>query len=165
MRRPLDRGGDRHGQLRFSSALRLGEIVTLTWSAVDLKRDVITIHQHKTRSPKSLPICVPLRAMLISLAPGVGNALVFRKPDGSAFYALEVQRAFALACKLSGVNAALSVHSIRHTVGLWLTIAVHPERHVAEVLGHSLRSVTRRYAHLAKGSLRLVIDDLVRIET
>jgi hypothetical protein len=35
---------------------------------------------------------------------------------------------------------------------------------VAEILGHSLQSITRRYGHLAKGSLRPVLDDLVRIE-
>jgi len=132
--------------------------------AVDLKREIITIHQHKTRTPKTLPMCVPLRALLQSLPPGVANALVFRKADGSAFYPMEIQRAFAVALKLSGSNPALSVHSIRHTVGSWLTIAGHPERHVAEVLGHSLQSITRRYAHLAKGSLRPVLDDLVRIE-
>jgi len=78
---------------------------------------------------------------------------------------MEIQRAFAVALKLSEGNPALSVHSIRHTVGSWLTIAGHPERHVAEILGHSLQSVTRRYAHLAKGSLRPVLDDLVRIES
>ena len=38
------------------------------------------------------------------------------------------------------------------------------KRHVAEILGHSLQSITRRYAHLAKGSLRPVLDDLARIE-
>lgn len=148
----------------FYTGSRLGEILSLTWGAVDLKRELVTIHQHKTRTAKSLPICAPLRALLMSLAPGVGNALVFRKADGSAFYPMEIQRAFAVALKLSGANPALSVHSIRHTVGSWLTIAGHPERHVAEVLGHSLQSITRRYAHLGKGSLRPVLDDLVRIE-
>jgi integrase len=130
----------------------------------ELGLELVTIHQHKTRTAKSVPICAPLRALLQSLAPGVGNALVFRKADGSGFYPMEIQRAFAVALKLSGANPALSVHSIRHTVGSWLTIAGHPDRHVAEVLGHSLQSITRRYAHLGKGSLRPVLDDLVRIE-
>lgn len=148
----------------FYSGSRLGEILSLTWSAVDFKRELITIYQHKTRTPKTLPMCSALRTLLQSLDQGVGNALVFRKADGSAFYPLEIQRAFRVALKLSKGDDALSVHSIRHTVGSWLTIAGHPERHIAEILGHSQQSVTRRYAHLAKGSLRPVVEDLVRIE-
>jgi integrase len=99
------------------------------------------------------------------LVRSVALALVFRKADGAGFYPVEIQRAFVLARKLSGANEALSVHSTRHTVGSWLTIAGHPERHIAEILGHALQSVTRRYSHLNQDSLRPVLDDLVRIET
>ena len=48
----------------------------------DFKRELITIHKHKTRTSKTLPMC---SVLLQSLAPGVGNALVFRKADGSVY--------------------------------------------------------------------------------
>jgi integrase len=143
---------------------RLGEILSLTWGNVDLKRDLVTIYQHKTKNAKSLPISSAFRSLLLSLLPGVGNALVFRKPDGSAFGPMEIQRAFDVALRLARLREDVSVHSIRHTVGSWLTIAGHPERHVAEILGHSLQNVTRRYAHLSRGSLRPVVEDIARIE-
>jgi integrase len=143
---------------------RLGEILSLTWGNVDLKRDLVKIHQHKTKNSKSLPISTAFRSLLLSLSPGVGNALVFRKADGSSFQTIETQRAFAVALLVANLSKDVSVHSIRHTVGSWLTIAGHPERHVAEILGHSLQTVTRRYSHLSGGSLRPVVEDIVRIE-
>ena len=65
---------------------------------------------------------------------------------------------------LAGVRRPLSIHSVRHTVGSWLTIAGTPERHVAEMLGHAQRSVTSGYSHLAQGSLGPILETLERIE-
>lgn len=152
----------------FYTASRIGEVLSLTWSAVDLKRGTITITQHKTKrkvsAPKTLPMCAPLRALLQSLPAGVGDVLIFRKADGSPFTYMEVARAFARAVSLSGGDAALTPHSVRHTVGSWLTIAGHSERHIAEILGHAQRTITSRYAHLRKSALVPVLADLCRIE-
>jgi integrase len=134
------------------------------YNSLDLKRDLVTIYQHKTRNAKTLPISSAFRALLLALSPGVGNALVFRKVDGCAFSAMEIQRAFDVALRLANLRKDVSVHSIRHTVGSWLAIAGHTERYVAEVLGHSLQTVTRRYSHLSGGSLRPVVEDIVSIE-
>lgn len=153
----------------FYTASRIGEILSLTWSAVDMRRGTITITQHKTKrkvsTGKTLPICAPLKALLQSLPAGVGDALVFRKADGSAFSYMEVARAFERGVTLSGVTRDLTPHAVRHTVGSWLTIAGHSERHIAELLGHAQRTITSRYAHLRKSALVPVLADLCRIES
>lgn len=150
------------------TAARIDEILTLTWSAVDFRRGTITITQHKIKrkvgAPKAVPICPPLRTVLQSLPSGVGDALVFRKADGSGYTYREVERAFKKARLMAGVDESLTIHSVRHTVGSWLTIAGHSERHIAELLGHAQRSVTSRYAHLRKSALVPVLADLCRIE-
>jgi integrase len=143
-RRPDSDASDAYlGRLRATGTIfrvllytgsRLGEILSLTWGNVDLKRDLVRIHQHKTKNTKSLPISTAFRALLLSLSPGIGNALVFRKSDGSAFRPMEIQRAFDVALRFARLREDVSVHSIRHTVGSLLTIAGHPERHVAEIL-------------------------------
>jgi site-specific recombinase XerD len=76
----------------------------------------------------------------------------------------EIERAFAIALELAGIMKPLTPHSIRHTVGSWLTIAGVPEVHVAEVLGHKRRSVTSGYSHLTPTSLGPVMEKLVSIE-
>jgi integrase len=149
--------------LLFTGA-RVGELITLTWADVDLRRGVVTLHQHKTGKEKSLPIAPALREILKAIPQGVGRTTVFRRPNGHAFEIRQVQRAFFVTLKLAGITKPLSVHSIRHTVGSWLTIAGAPERHVAEILGHAQRSVTSGYSHLAQGSLAPVLATLERIE-
>lgn len=146
------------------TATRVGELVTLTWADVDLRRGFVTIHQHKTAKEKTLPIAASLRAVMEALPRGVGSAPVFVRSDGRPFEVRSLQRAFGVAMKLAGVRKPLSIHSVRHTVGSWLTIAGTPERHVAEILGHTQRSVTSGYSHLAQGSLGPILESLQRIE-
>lgn len=152
----------------FYCGARIGEVLAMTWSAVDVRRGTIAVTQFKTRrkvgAPKVLPICPPLRAILQSLPAGVGDALVFRKADGSPFTYMEVARAFERGVKLAGITADLTPHTVRHTVGSWLTIAGHSERHIAELLGHAQRTITSRYAHLRKSALVPVLSDRCRIE-
>ena len=146
-------------------AARLGEVIELRWRDVDLKRRLITVHQEKTRKPKTLPIVHPLQTMLEGLDRGLPDAYVFTR-GGRPFYERELQRAFDLALTIAGVDKPLTPHSIRHTVGSWLVIAGYGEdTHVAEILGHRRSRVTSGYAHLAKTNLVPAMNDLVRIES
>jgi integrase len=146
---------------------RLSEILTLRWSQVDLRRNLITVKQSKTGKRVVLPMAADLRAVMVAQSPGVGEARVFTRPDGEPFYPVEIQRAFALAKKLAGIRADLTPHSLRHTLGSWLVIAGEPLRTVQEILGHSSPVVTaRHYAHLAPAHLETAVNriaDLARV--
>lgn len=137
---------------------RLGEILALRWDDVDLKRGVITIRQRKTRKPKSPPISGALRAVLASLRPGVGQAYVFVRPDGAPFYEVEIQRAFGVAKRLSGIRKELTPHSLRHTFASWLAIKGTPLRTIQELLGHADIRMTIRYAHLSPSHLKDAVE-------
>jgi len=128
---------------------RLGEVLSLPWSNVDLKRNAVTVVQQKTRKQKVLPIAAELRDVLLTLPRGIGDAPVFARADGQPFSVIEVQRAFGIARKLSEIRSELTPHSIRHTFASWLAIAGQPLRTIQELLGHADIRMTIRYSHLS----------------
>ncbi|MEP6769477.1 MAG: site-specific integrase [Acidobacteriota bacterium] len=112
---------------------RLGEIIGLTWADVDLERGVLSISQEKVRRRKTMPVSGGFRTLLLSLRRGLGAATVFTRPDGSALPIGEVQRAFSVSRRLSGIRPELTPHSIRHTFASWLAIAGTPLRTIQEL--------------------------------
>jgi integrase len=132
---------------------RLGEILGLRWLDVDMRRNVVSIVQQKTGKQKTLPIEGEFREVLLALPRSVGAAPVFTRPDGRPFAAIDVQRAFGVARKLSGIRAELTPHSLRHTFASWLAISGQPLRTIQELLGHADIRMTIRYSHLSPAHL------------
>jgi len=132
---------------------RLGEILGLRWLDVDMKRNVVSIVQQKTGKQKTLPIEGEFRDVLLAFPRSVGAAPVFTRPDGRPFATMDVQRAFRIARKLSGIRSELTPHSLRHTFASWLAISGQPLRTIQELLGHADIRMTIRYSHLSPAHL------------
>jgi integrase len=167
-----DATAERLGRLRetvpvFKALLftgsRLNEILELTWQDVDLTRGVIRIPQPKAKRAKTIPISAALREVLDSLAPGIAGAAVFRRANGQPFTASEVQRAFRLAQKLSGIRPELTPHSLRHTFASWLAIEGTPVLTIAQLLGHADIRQTIRYAHLSPLHLATAVETIAAV--
>jgi hypothetical protein len=85
-----------------------------------VKREVVTIHQHQDEDGEVPSDLLASSGRYSNRSRQASETRwCSRKTDGSGFYPLEIQRAFAVALKLSEANAALSVDSIRHTLGSW----------------------------------------------
>lgn len=140
---------------------RLGEVLSLRWEDVDRKRGVITIHQQKTSKTKSIPISSALDEVLSALPENGGSGPIFRRSCGEAIRRYDVQRAFEVAKKISGIRPELTPHSLRHTFASWLAIAGKPLRTIQELLGHGDLRMTLRYAHLSPAHLRDAVEVIV----
>jgi hypothetical protein len=70
-----------------------------------------------------------------------------------------LQRHWARALADAGIDHARQ-HDLRHSFASWLVQAGRPLHEIAEVLGQTDVSVTRRYAHLANTHLDAVRDVL-----
>ncbi len=133
---------------------RLGEILSLTWDAVNFERGTVEAYQTKSRKPKTVQLHPALRALLESLPRGIGKAFVFQKPAGGRWDTAKVQHAFRLARSLAGVRPELTIHTLRHTFASWLAMKAVPIRTISELLGHGNIATTMRYAHLSPGHLQ-----------
>jgi len=133
---------------------RLNDVISLTWDQVDFARGTVVIIQDKTSGKRvNARMQPPLRRMLEAIPRGTPASRVFRRPDGSPFTDREVQRAFAVARKISKLRPELTPHSLRHTFASWLVMRGKPLKAVQELLGHADIRMTLRYAHLSPGHL------------
>ena len=88
---------------------------------------------------------------------------MFTRPDGRPFATIDVQRAFSIARKLSGIRSELTPHSLRHTFASWLAISGQPLRTIQELLGHADIRMTIRYSHLSPAHLSDAMKTIGRI--
>lgn len=145
--------------------LRLGEMLGLRWSRVDLLRrrvhvaetlvnigGTISFGPPKTRAAirsVALPSFVCEELSLLASQPLEPDELVFRSPDGHPVRATLFHRRFwAPAVRDAGLEP-LRIHDLRHTaVSLWIAEGANP-KHVAVMAGHtSVSVVLDRYGHL-----------------
>lgn len=143
---------------------RIGEIVGLTWDAIDLKRNRITVYQPKVKRAKVLPITPELREVLARQPKGIGKTPVFRRPDPprkpgapppapAPWDRTKIERAYRLARKLAKIRPELRIHDLRHAAASWATAAGMSDRHVRDLLGHTDVRMTARYAHVTPEDL------------
>jgi len=159
--------------------LRRGELLGLTWAAVDLDKKALRVEAQLIREdgewtlpdPKSeagnrtLPLVDPLPGLLARRrreqieerlrAPewGPDRDLVFTTPAGLPLEPATVrqaQRRLAQAAEL----ADISLHRYRHNVSTWLLEMGAPDRISRAFLGHATRDVSGRYQHVGVEMLR-----------
>ena len=146
--------------IRFAvnTGLRIGEIFSLRWSNVDLKKGLLTIFSPKTEKLREVPINLETRKVLEASWLGKKNEVVFYNPEtGKPF--VDLKAGFGLACSKAGISG-VTWHTLRHTFASRLVNRGVDIVTVKELLGHSSISVTMRYAHTNIDSKRAAVEKL-----
>ena len=128
------------------TGMRKGEILGLTWDAVDLKHGFIRLSHTKSGEPRNIPMNDTLRKALAGLRTRIDVPWVFHDVDGHRLK--DVRHPFEDACKRAGL-ADFHFHDLRHTFASWLVMNGVTVAAVSELLGHKSLSMTMRYAHLS----------------
>ena len=89
---------------------------------------------------------------------------VFVRPESSPLTKDDVERAFDLAKRMTGLRTELTLYSIRNTFASWLAIQGTPIRTIQELLGHRDLLMTLRYAHLSPAHLREAVEAIEALE-
>ena len=151
----------------LNTGMRKGELLTLTWDAVDFHNNTITIHaQHsKSRKTKKIPINSPLRkALLEQKLVTQGSGYVFLTPNGGPYKHQNcLKRAFHTACKNAGTKG-LRFHDLRHTAATRMVESGANIVAVSRILGHADLKTTMRYVH-PDDSLREAVENLGNFNT
>jgi integrase len=146
--------------IRFAlnTGLRIGEIFSLRWSNVDLKKGILSVFASKTQTIREIPINSETRNVLEAWWLGKKNEGVFYNPQtGKPF--VDLKTGFALACRKAGI-VDVTWHTLRHTFASRLVNSGVDIVTVKELLGHSSISVTMRYAHTNIDSKRAAVEKL-----
>lgn len=136
----------------YLTAQRLGRILDLRWSQIDLKQRTITLEQ--TSKNKKVPTVIWINQSLLALFGMLRNErsffkvvgpFVFQKSDGSRYGS--IKRTWNSCCMKAEVIDA-RIHDIRHKAITDMINRGWTTAQVGKVAGHSNTSTTDGYTHL-----------------
>ncbi len=144
----------------LNSGMRLGEILGLRWSQVDLASGRIRVERTKSGRIRYVDMNEVLIAEFRRLREGRGRSeCVFTSPiTGQPF--VDAGSAWATACRRAEIKG-LRFHDLRHTFATRLIEHGVNLITVKELLGHSSVEITQRYTHPAEALKKAAVAALV----
>lgn len=170
--------GEWHGLILagFYTGQRLGDLVRLKWSQIDLVGKSIAFRQQKTRGKHvPVPIAPQLEKWLLAQAGDDPGAFLFPSMATMKIPALSKQfRRILVRAGLAGARSyetgsrrkgeekqqqkrevsELSFHSLRHCLATQLRAVGASEAVAMAVLGHESEAVAKHYTHIGVDELR-----------
>lgn len=152
----------------LNTGLRRGELLSLTWGAVNLVRGQLTVQAAHAKSGKTrhVPLNTEAREVLTAWRPSAWTpeALVFPadtpSANGEARQIQETKTAWTGLLKAADITG-FRFHDLRHTFASKLVMRGVDLNTVRELLGHADLTMTLRYAHLAPEHLDAAVEKLV----
>jgi integrase len=154
-------------RVALSTGMRIGEVLSLRWSQIDLTTNVLTVGRAKTSSGtgRQIPLNASLRAALDFHAAWYGVEIGKCSPERFVFPGRSgrptegtkrpfdpmkptesIKTAWATLREASGVDCRL--HDLRHTAATKMAEAGVPESAMLAIMGHMSRSMLERYSHV-----------------
>jgi integrase len=135
--------------------MRLGEITSLRWEAVDLQRREIHIRSNgefrvKSGKPRLVPMNDWVHAFLASKERS--GEFVFSR-NGNPLKGMSVSHRFKKYVRKAGLSDRIHFHSLRHSGISWLANNGVPQPFIQRIAGHSSLKVTDIYTHVQEASL------------
>lgn len=128
----------------LDTGMRQGEIFSLRWRDVDLKKGEILVAAFNTKTMRARNISLTIR-LATELEAIAKNAP--RRPSDRVFGISDnVKRSFDAIRRASGIED-LRFHDLRHTAATRLVGAHIPLSEVGRVLGHTQANTTYRYVN------------------
>ena len=144
--------------LALSTGMRKSEILNLTWDAVDLKKDRITLFETKNNEVRVLPLAGHALRLIESVERLEDSNLVFPgKADSSK--PIDIRPSWEVALKKAGVTD-FRFHDLRHSAASYLAMNGASLAEIAEVLGHKTLQMVRRYAHLSEAHTTSIVESM-----
>lgn len=140
--------------LIYSAGLRIGEVLNLKLSDIDLSRKHIHIRQAKGRKDRYALLAESMLPLLQNYLLTFGPKEFFVEGREGGKYAPESIRNFLrISCKRAGIKKRVTPHTLRHSFATHMLENGIGLRHIQELLGHSKPETTMLYTHVAKKDL------------
>jgi integrase len=143
------------------SGMRMGEILGLTWTGIDLFRRTVTVFKSKNGERRTIPLNQTALALLKHKAASrsVETELVFPSKAQTRLNASNISRSLNLALEKTKMTD-FHFHDLRHTCATRMVQAGVDLYKVQRLLGHKSPIMTQRYAHHYPESLRNGVEAL-----
>jgi len=153
-------------RIALYTAMRSGEIFSLTEANVDLAKKVVIIHDTKNKDSRTIPLINKAQAVFEDV---LKNAM--RSPDTDLLFYGEpsrkdgVRRGYAIEkCWRQALERAeiegFRFHDLRHEATSRFVEAGLSDQQVASITGHKSMQMLRRYTHLRNEDLVNLISNI-----
>jgi integrase len=142
--------------LALSTGARKQELLSLTWTDVDLRRGQLTLQHTKNRARRALPLTGLALEQVQQLAKvrRIDTPLLFPRADGRR--PSDIRYAWAQALRQAGITD-LRFHDLRHSAASYLAMTGASLVEIAAILGHQTLQMVQRYAHLTEAHTASVV--------
>jgi len=141
--------------MAVTTGARKGELLGLKWSDIDFSKRLASLETTKNGKPRLLPLTLPVINELVRFRE-IGHSLIFNSTVRKNT-PYEIKKPYANALKEAGIGHC-RFHDLRHTAASNLAKSGASLLEIAEVLGHSSATITKRYAHLCTDHKASLID-------
>jgi site-specific recombinase XerD len=151
----------------FYTGMRLGELVNMKWSWIDMKQNQITIkcsEEFTTKSKKErvIPMNQSLVNLIMSRFPKIFSITkddyVFSRLPGIKLNEDFVSKKFKETLRAAKLDERIHFHTLRHSFASLLVQRGVSLYIVKELLGHEDLSTTQIYSHLQQQNLRDAVN-------
>ena len=140
--------------LLYSAGLRIGEIIDLELSAIDVDRRQLFIKNGKGRKDRVVVLAesfIPLyRNYYMTYTP---KRYFIESPSFGKYSAGSIRNFLKRSCKQARIGKHVTPHTLRHSYATHLIENGVGLRYVQDLLGHSKPETTMIYTHVAKKDL------------
>lgn len=150
--------------LALSTGMRQGEIMGLTWDAVDLNRGRAILHETKNGERRSVAITGHALDILKNLSKvrQIDCNLLFPSKEKrlqKLQKPIDLRTLWLAALKKAEIDD-FKFHDLRHSAASYLAMNGASLAEIAEVLGHKTLQMVKRYAHLSEGHTARVVASM-----
>ncbi|OGU85869.1 MAG: hypothetical protein A2279_07320 [Stygiobacter sp. RIFOXYA12_FULL_38_9] len=151
----------------FYTGMRLGELVNMKWSWIDLNEKQITVQCSDTFTTKNkkgriIPFNQSIRTLLADRIPKIFNItsddFVFADSRGKKLNEDYVSKKFKTAVNTAKLSDKIHFHTLRHSFASLLIQRGVSLYVVKELLGHEALLTTQIYSHLQQQNLRDAVN-------
>jgi len=137
------------------AGLRIGEVIALEWTDLDIKRRLVRVQRSEWQGAVSAPKggqsrIIPMTSRLAAALEQQRSLRdrVLGKDDGTSVDWDWAREKMRTAQRRAGLKADGKLHKLRHTFGARLAMAGAPAKTIQELMGHADLTTTMRYLHL-----------------
>mgnify|MGYP001218825616 CR=1 FL=1 len=154
----------RLAMISLHTGMRIGEILGLRGSDIDLSAQVVHVRDAKAGS-RMAHMTDAVAAVFAEAMPNAMNEMLFCSKEGKPLRVTDTSNTFSKVVKELGFNEGVTdrrqqvvFHTLRHTFCSWLAIRGVPLYTIGELVGHGSLEMTKRYSHLCPDTRRQAIN-------